>query len=215
MTNRRRFIKAAGVFVPAMFGITASRSQVLTLRDPAFVALVAEGVGGAPEPSCSNERNGNTVPSEGVLILNNASGFLDYAVQFTASANYDPCKVTVWLDKNDSPTGNLWMSFWSSTGSPPEPDARIGDESSPYDVTGLTGVEQEVTFTWAGPSLTISTVYFLAFRFSTGNSTNYVKAHDDTGMVNLDNRWVRSIDNGATWTEVNKNREPKHAIYST
>lgn|SRR3972149_1871919 len=102
-----------------------------------------------------------------------------YAGSFNATANRTPIKISMYMSKTGSPTGNVWLEIWSDSGGNPGSIITNG-QSANVDVSTLSGDWKDFTFS-TFPSLTNGSQYWLVMKGDyTYSGTHYANVGKNT-----------------------------------
>lgn len=168
--NRRKFIKAGALFVPAFPAII--KAQTLN----GVEAGVFNDNPAASGSSCTTLTDSRTGAVADVN-LGDQSFDVYIGAQFTAGSTYTACKAQQNLKKTASPAGNIRIGIFNDSAGTPGA-TQIGGWSDNVSSTTLTTSYAIYVFLFSGaqPSLTSGTVYWFVTGYSTSNASNFCSA---------------------------------------
>jgi hypothetical protein len=132
------------------------------------------------------------------------------ASKFAASGDMTVCKIEVNLKKVGSPTHNITVHIYGSTGTEPN-EADIIDSSDAVAANTLSTNYGYIPFTGLSAGLTSGTEYWLVIQNAAGDGSNYVAGQIDTGC-DLEEGTLYS-SNGTTWGNSDSDRGFKYKFY--
>jgi len=154
--------------------------------------------------------------------LSDANGALGYdryqaklAQKITPASSYAIQKVSVWMNRYNSPSGNVWIEIWSSSGG--NPNALITNGTSDtVSAGGISTTAALVDFNFTTPpSLLSGTVYFVVVTRDYGDSTsNYIKVYNYAAGNYAGGTYWEWDSGGPTWTDKTP-RDMRFTVYST
>jgi len=132
------------------------------------------------------------------------------ASKFAASKNMTVCKIEVNLKKVGSPTHNITVHIYGSTGTEPD-EANVIDSSDTVAASTLSTSYGYISFTGLSAGLTSGTEYWLVIQNAGGDGSNYVAGETDTGCDYEEGTLYSS--NGTTWGNSDSDRGFKYRLY--
>ncbi len=137
-------------------------------------------------------------------ILQSAMYIRDGQSITTQSSTDNIDSVSFWIYKSGSPTGNAYACLFTHSGTYGTSSVGTGDSlcrSEAFDVSTLTTDETKVTFTFTGAqrvSMSPTTHYIIAIRFSGGDGSNYVRVCTDNTYLTHSGNASRYSDSWAS-----------------
>jgi len=160
------------------------------------------------DATCTTEAQSCTTSNN---VADNGMGtYLWKASKFAASGDMTVCKIEVNLKKVGTPTHNITVHIYGSTGTEPN-EADIIDSSDTVSASTLTTSYAYITFTGLSAELTSGTEYWLVIQNAAGDGSNYVAGQVDTGCDYEEGTLYSS--NGTTWGHSDYDRGFKYRLY--
>lgn len=163
---------------------------------------------GAAASSCATTHISETDASAGSLT--NFPSRVYMGTKWVATDNVNVCSITLYLQRNGSPTMNIRACLYSALADPDEPDAAIA--CSDYIAASTVGASEEaVVFSITPSAVTNTTVYYTVLQSSAaGDVSNNIVWHYETSGTT--ERMVSDDDGVTTWTFLNNAMTMKHVI---
>lgn len=197
--NRRRFLKKAGLWVPAAVafpGIVRAQRNAFTSPSQTANMMRRHSV------ACSTVKDSN-VPGavSAFTACGNAAASTYIASKFTTGSAYSCCAIELYIDKQGStaaPTGNVTASFYADGGSGPTGSALATSNSVDATTMPAKGAPAWVKFSLPSPySLTTATVYWIVVTGVVINVNSFIGANYPSTFVS---GGTYASPDATTWT---------------